>query len=207
MRILNVLFMCFVLVVAAGATPLLVVFNDGGNITNGSQYVGPYDLTLNGNAITAVCVSLNQEVYPGETWQVNADTVADFSQPDQNKYLQAEWLRQQFPLFANDTAGIQQAGWDIFMNPGDPGYFTDSNTLHWLSLAQSNYNSVDPLSFSILVPITDSQIPQSAGQPQTFITNRVAETPESGTLVEAGTGIILAVLCWRKARKVTGNNQ
>jgi hypothetical protein len=158
------LFLTVATAISFGSTVQFTGPSTGTN--NGSSYVGPYNLVVDGTSIEGTCITYDIEIVDGETWSATIDSLSDFSLSDQTLYLEAEYLNLQFP-FSTDWVGIHQAIWDIF----EPGTFTDQDTTSWLNLAETNYSSVNPNSFSVLVPV-----PVSAAQ--TFL----IPTPETNSL-------------------------
>lgn len=154
--------------------------NTGAN--NGSVYVGPYDLTFNGIPILGTCVTFDIEITDGETWNATVDTITDFSASNQTLYLEAEYLNQQFNV-SPDWSGIHQAIWDIF----ETGIYTDSDTLNWLTSAETHYSSVNPISFEVLVP-------DPVDAAQTFL----IASPEPFTFILIGSGLLLLGFSKRK---------
>jgi hypothetical protein len=182
---------------------VLVDFVNGSGYSGGSSYyVGPYNLLLNGDPILGTCISVNQHVDNGETWQAHETPVVDFADPV--PYQEAQWLNLQFGILSQTHwVAIQQAIWDIFA----PNTFTDSATLAYLGQAQnpSNYQLAG-YSFSVLVPIPGTQNPQSAGLPQAFLVNVVpradlAPAPEPASLsLITPLALLGGILLMRRAR-------
>ena len=112
---------------SAKADPVSLTINNGGSITSGGVYVGPYNFTSGGQSLQLVCDTFLNEVYPPETWTANTAPVGGgsglFGSTSSAQYQQGAWLVQQ--MFANlgntpAVADIQWALWDIF----DPGTCT-----------------------------------------------------------------------------------
>jgi hypothetical protein len=180
------LFQVFFLLTAASCFAASIQFtgpSTGSN--NGSSYVGPYNLLINGLPTEGMCVTYSIEISSGESWTANIDTLSSFSLPDQKLYLEEFYLDTQFNI-STDWVGIQQAAWDIF----NPGTFTDPDTNYWLTKAQINYVTVNPNLFLVVVPI-----PTDAAQ--TFI----IPSPEPISLFLFGSGLIF-IGCIRKHKKL-----
>ena len=180
----------------------LVTFDNGGSYTNGSQYVGPYNLTVNGLPVLGPCISFNNEVYNGETWEAN---IVDFSNvstvPGMSKSLFQEsvWLDQQFN--GTNEAAVQQALWDI---NGAVPQFTDGSpttvgsTEWYVSQAIANSSTVNADNYALLVPIDGTQS-GGYGTPQSFLIT--PPVPEPATLMLIGTGLIVLGYVGKKRRK------
>jgi hypothetical protein len=190
---------------SAGATTINVTFTGPQtNDSNGSSYVGPYNLTINGVSTLGTCITDTIDINTNFTWKAVEVSPSFYTGAIYTNLLQAEWLNQRFGVVASsDTAdwvGIHQAIWDLF----DPGKYTDSTTMTWLNAAQtpSHYNSVSPTSFYVLVPEPNYQLNQ--GVSQSFLvqgTPTLNQTPEPMTMLLFGSGLMLISLAGRKAVK------
>jgi len=171
-----------ILVVAAVAQASTVQFVSAGSGANdGADYVGPYNLLIDGQPVKGTCISYDLRVGPPNTWTATAEPVSDFAPEYQVKLLEAEWLNHQFAT-SNDTVGIHHAIWNLFGA-------TYAGTGQWLSEAQQNYRSVDPNSFDLLVPVP-------ANYTQSFLIEH--PTPEPATVILLALGIGLFALIFKK---------
>lgn len=180
------------LIMASVLSAATVVFvnagsgNSGNGLSNGSYYVGPYNLLVDGVPEQGTCISWNLEVGPPFTWQANV--VDAFSFADSTVILQSEWLNLQFAT-RPDWIQIHQAIWDLF-----GASYSDSATLNLLAAARTpaNFMSVDPASFGVLVPIP-SDLTQSFLVP--------TSTPEPGTAGLLFLGVVGVILGRIKRKK------
>ena len=198
----------------AGANPILVTFNNGGNYADGGVYVGLYQLTLGSGADAEVlfspCLSYNLEVSGGEQWFANEVNLFDVPLGDLAALKRVVWLNMQFaPAYSpggntGTIAPIQHAIWDLGEQvSGRPATFSDSDTLGWLAAASANYAFISDGAYgeySVLVPVgTDiggmgSNVP--AGTPQFYLER--TDTPEPFTVVLIGGGLIVLGIKGRK---------
>jgi len=185
MKTLTVALTILALSCVASATPVQYIGHRSTN--DGSVFVGPYTLLVDGQLMLGTCLSRGIAVASG--WQADVVAPADFDGPTEILYLQAEWLNLQFDLFPTQTVGIHHGIWNLFGSS-----YTDGAP--WVALASANYGSVDPNSFRVLVP-------RQAGASQTFLIDNSA--PEAGTLLLTGIGLLL--LAKSKVRALLGRGR
>jgi hypothetical protein len=178
----------------------MVVFADPVNVTltgvegasNGTYAISPYYLSINGAApIDAFCVDFNHESYIGASWTANVSLVSGSTfentyQGNQTAYLEMGYLASIYKTaIAAEQVYIQQAIWDISVgNNGTPPY-TDESTKVWISQAMTNYNTWTTSGWVIL---TDTQGITTGTQE--FLTQGPVATPEPGTIMLLGSGIL-----------------
>ena len=157
------------------------------NSTNGHSYLGEpsyqYNLTLDGKAITGMCIDRFLSISYGETWNVNIlPIVAPIEE-------QAAWLY----LRAGDgsNSDYQGAVWYLVNNATalTPGASLLVSLARSQTFTPGEFAGVD-----LLVPTTDTAAWVN-GKPQTFLTGN---TPEAGTLSLLGTGLIMGAGALRK---------
>ena len=170
---------------------------------DGHFYVYPYYVTVNGASpsLPMMCISYFNEISQGESWTATITAVSGQQQEE------AVWL------FNDDNAAIaagntakqiddQWAAWEVFFpaNPTTPNPTPpDAGVATQLALAEADYLKV-PTGFydQFVIFIPESGWPSGGDVPQNFIGYN---TPEPGTLILLGTGILsLAGFLYRKRR-------
>ena len=165
----------------------------------GNNYSGvpsyPYDLSVNGGPNQwMMCISYNEHITGGETWSATAMSVGAFGAliGDNQKANELAYL---FTLALADSGSnsvINAVAWDI--NEGAPALDLAAQALY--NQVTSNVNFPSFANVVVYVPINGTQSWQGE-LPQTFL----GATPEPGTLVLVGSGLIgLAGTLRRKSR-------
>lgn len=159
---------------------------------------GPYSLNLNGSstATPMICFSEQNLITYGETWNVQAFTIAQIgsiSGPFAGttaQYNELGYLADQ--LFANPgSADLQQAIWAVLGTGGTANsYYT--NAVNFVN-ANPGYMTSDVF----YIPVGNFTAPNYPyGTPQPFI----VQTPEPSSLLLLGAGLLgLAALTFKKA--------
>jgi hypothetical protein len=163
-------------------------------ITDGADYVLPYQLNVNGAIVDATCYDLFDNVFQGQTWFANAlnlDQAAATGQfsSDANAYTDYKkvgFLSQQTTSTPQNQIDLQHAIWNIF----DPGTFfvTDGMKAFLDELATPAFTNFDS---SGILFLEDAN--QSKGRAQAFVFDPgdPVATPEPGTLALMGISAIL----------------
>jgi hypothetical protein len=159
-------------------------FNNVGGNTYGGVDSYPYFSTVNGTPFDAMCIGYNEHITFGETWQASVYTVDGYGAliNDTQKADELAWLFTKEVANGGSNSGYNAAAW--YVNEQVPGL--DLN-------AQGIYNQVTTLNFhtgefpdvAFYVPTSD-QTGWTDGVPQTFM----GATPEPGTLLTLGTGLV-----------------
>ncbi len=184
----------------------------GGPVNN--VYYYPYQLIVNGSAVTVACDSYDLSVYLNEQWNATVNTFADLSgtlygSGATTQYKEAAWLYSQFqatpPLTNNVNAAINYAIWDI-MDPDTPTYNggggANTTSAYWVTEAAdasnvnfslAGFNAVNFSNFVIYTPYNGW--PSGDGMPQEYI----GEVPEPATVVLMLTGLLgLCFMAWKR---------
>ncbi|HZP02884.1 MAG TPA: PEP-CTERM sorting domain-containing protein [Terriglobia bacterium] len=170
--------------------------------SNNGYYIDPYYGTVNGKNTTLWCVDFKHDVWIGDQWTANVTAIsdtADYSKTNlfttygaqtEQVYKEIAWL---ITNYSQDPVSAQWVIWDLSMNSiganaaGHPNY----NSL--FQAAASNWASVNTNGWSILTNVNLSQ----PDHWQEFVT-----TPEPGTIMLLGTGLISLGTFMRRRKRV-----
>ena len=162
-------------------------------VTNGADFVLPYQLDVNGITMNATCYDIFHDVTPGETWTANELTVAQAAATGQfsgssnalAKYEDVGFLSQQTTSSAQNQIDLQQDIWNIFAPHTytvTTGMQTYLNLLTTTAFTNFNFQTV-----RFLEDVNQG----GSGQAQAFVIDPPAATPEPGTVVLLGSGFLL----------------
>jgi PEP-CTERM motif-containing protein len=191
--LLLLLFVTVFFSLSAKADSVSLTINNGGSITSGGVYVGPYNFTSGGQSLQLVCDTFQNDVYPPETWTANMTMLGAgtglFGSTGSTQYQDAGWLVQQmFGSLSNKqtVTDIQWAIWDIF-DPGtcntgvsncDPyGNPGDHSSIAWW-IATAGKSSVGGNYSNVVIYTPQSGWPSNDGIPQEYI----GTVPEPSTV-------------------------
>jgi len=196
---------------AAFADTLTLTGATGGSTAGVDVY--PYEFTVTNASGTNTnvflsCLNFNREITFGETWSVDPlqvstiNPTATYDGELGASYLEDAWLYNQYGTAAGTDSEINFAIWSI-MDPGDinalnPSYTVangfDATSQALAASAIANVTGNNPLPSSYFandlayLPDPNGSSNWTDGQPQIFMADPPAVTPEPGSLFLLGTG-------------------
>jgi len=136
-----------------------------------------------------MCLSFNNEITQGETWNVTPTAVVGTLDKE------AAWLYSDAKKNLGNDIDDQLAAWSLFASNVPMTAGSDAQLANALASINSEPQAFYS-QFTIYIPVGD---PNAAGYPQTFISQ--TSTPEPWPLLMLGTGL-LALWGGRRLRRV-----
>ena len=179
-------------------------------VNNGTDFVLPYQLSIDGITTDATCYDIFDDVNPGQTWIANVWTTpqaileGQFSgEPNASVgYDEIAFLSQQATHSAQDQIDLQEDIWNVFggsQYPVTAGMQSYLDLLNTAAYANFNFSSVEFL----------EDADQGNGRAQAFVVSSSspgleigAPTPEPGTMALLGGGLLLLPFIAFRSRKV-----
>ena len=178
-------------------------------VNNGTDYVLPYQLSIDGITTNATCYDILDSVIANETWTANvwtaaqAATMGQFSsQPNAAAgYDEIAFLSQQTTSSPQDQIDLQEDIWNVF---GGNVFTPTTGMLKYLGLL--NTEAYTNFAFGSVEFLEDTN--QATGRAQAFVVsasspglNNNASTPEPGTMALLAGGLLLVSLKAFRVRK------
>jgi len=186
--------MCLTITLSAEASTVAITFlgADTG-VNNGTDYVLPYQLLVDGVPTEATCYDIFDAVNGGESWTANVWTPSQAIAQGQFSgapnaaagYDEIAFLSQQTTSSPQNQIDLQQDIWNIFggnlftVTAGMQSYL---NLLSTPAYANFNFNSVEFL----------EDVNQGAGRAQAFVVSSSSPGLSSVVAPEPGTSTLLA---------------
>lgn len=200
-KIIPLLFLSALL---ANATPVTIQLTGTSGISDGADYVLPYFLSINGGApISAGCYDFSDQVTVGQVWQANELTLTQAVSTGQyssdpnalEDYEMVGVLASMSTATAQDEIDLQHDLWNVF----DPDTFTpDAGMSTYLATATAELPTFNFSGTEYL----EGAIPGN----QAFVihndTLRFPDSPEPGTILTAGIGLMLALVAMHKNYRI-----
>ncbi len=193
------IFSIFLLAAAAlSATPVttqIKLVNAGSLLVDdGSYYVGPYTVSMNGQNYAALCVDFLHQSSVGDSWTAYVNTSSDYSKVYRldNPLLYAEeaYLYNLITKPNADRIDIQHAAWNIT----DPNYHINSAAQAFVQQAQANFASVNMAGFQVLSA-------KDCNEQEFLVWNPSCAAPEPGSFAMLGGGLLVGIGFIRRNRK------
>jgi hypothetical protein len=180
-------------------------------VNNGTDFVLPYQLSVDGITADATCYDILDGVTLGQTWIANVRTTpqaileGQFSgEPNAaTGYDEIAFLSQQATNSAQNQIDLQEDIWNVFGGnpfPVTQGMQSYLDLLNTAAYANFNFNSVEFL----------EDADQAAGRAQAFVVSSSspglqtsAPTPEPGTMALLGGGLLLLPVAAFRSRKAS----
>ncbi len=185
-----------VLALPALAAPVNLQFT---GLPTGANYWGvasyPYNISVNGGPDQwMMCIGYYEHIEGGETWQANVASVGSLDPTTHLVYYEAAYLFKMAVTDGGADPNINAATW--YLLEGAPSLTTEAAAL--VALAQNQSYTMGEFGDVLLYSAIPGSESGNLGTAQDFL----AHTPEPGTLMMFGSGMIgLASVMRRKLRR------
>lgn len=176
----------FLIACASLSSAATVTLTGVNGVSDGADFVLPYELSIDGVLTAADCYDFFDGVSIGQTWEAELLTIDQAAEHGRfsastdalHGYQLVAALSSLATFGAQDQIDLQHAIWSVF----DPGVFAaTAGVSGYLSAAESQLSTLDYGRFRFV---------EAAGV-QTFVIDPPSETPEPSTLALFGGGLLL----------------
>jgi hypothetical protein len=194
------------------AAPVGVTMVDAGNPIKsvGGEDVGPYDLSINGVTVQAMCMDDFLTSKVGGRWNANETAVSgnSFSNTylgqskagndigwssftDKQMYTLEAYLFNELVQPNANRGNIQQAAWDVMDSNSYWGDYSNSGVMAVLNDALKNYSAFDATGYEIVTDVNGNGY-NSGNQEFMIHPDPSSATPEPATFALMGGGLFAA---------------
>ncbi len=166
-RLILALLFTGVTLVAAPITRVTLIDAGRPLAYDGTHYVGPYTLEINGREMPVLCIDLQDESFLGEQWDadltpIEADLGGTYHPDGLLAYEQEAYLYSLITQPGADRIDIQHAAWAIT----DEQYPAGPAASRWITEAREKASTLDLSQYEIISAVDR----QEESRPQEFIT-------------------------------------
>ncbi len=165
--------------------------------TKNNVYIGPYTLLMNGQDVAALCIDFFDASHVNDTWNAYVNAVGSsnltgtYHPTYGQEYEEDAYLFSQIVKPGADRTGLQEAAWDITaygITNSSYKYLIGDNS--YIDAALADYSKMNFSGFEIVSDTVN-------GAEQEFL----VATPEPGSFMLLGVGLLLAAGIGRQRRK------
>jgi hypothetical protein len=136
---------------AAPMTRVTLINSGHPLLGDGSYYVGPYTLQINGRNESVLCIDFVDQSKPGAQWNaylsmLGGNLASTYHPAELVQYREEAYLFSLITERNADRVDIQHAAWAIL----DTAYKANKAAEKWVVEAEQNYQTINPGAFEII---------------------------------------------------------